>query len=351
MVTTHDVMNARSISTKALLAIAAVIAAGCQHQKPEPGKMVAAGKVPPRVPATVATPIDPVLHQHALDEVSSALHSSQDVERAHAIESVQDAAPPNAGATIVSALSDRSPLVKKAAALAAGELRVRSATGSLNDIVQQTEGATDRGHLAERMAAIFALHRLGDTSHSHLFEKTAFDPDQYIRGDTALILGMLGDRSAIPLLLKMTQRDSDALDRLQAAEALWRLGDERGLDELIGGTISGYPDDRMVAVTALAEPKDTRILGHVEGMLTDDYPEVALVAARAAGVLGSDEGYGVALRGAASVDPRRRALAALAFGTIGRTDAQPVLSRLLRDDRPEVRLAAAEAILQIDSRH
>jgi len=40
-------------------------------------------------------------------------------------------------------------------------------------------------------------------------------------------------------------------------------------------------------------------------------------------------------------------LAALAFGDIGRTDAQPILAQLLHDpDRP-VRLAAATAILEL----
>jgi HEAT repeat protein len=99
---------------------------------------------------------------------------------------------------------------------------------------------------------------------------------------------------------------------------------------------------------ALAEPRDTRVLGNVESQLAnDDYPEVGLVAARAAGMLGSDDGYGVALKGAKSVDPRQRFLAAMAFGDIGRADAQPILAKLLEDTDPDVRLASAEALLLI----
>jgi HEAT repeat protein len=122
------------------------------------------------------------------------------------------------------------------------------------------------------------------------------------------------------------------------------------LDDLVAGTISAYPDDQMIALLAIAGPHDTRSLGHVEAQLIADYPEVALVAARAAGILGSDRGYGVALIGAKSIDPRQRLLAALAFGDIGRTDAQPVLAGLLTDSETDVRLAAAGALLQIGNK-
>ncbi len=73
----------------------------------------------------------------------------------------------------------------------------------------------------------------------------------------------------------------------------------------------------------------------------------ALVAARALGMLDSDEGYGVAMAGATSRDPRQRELAAFAFGAIGRSDAQKYLGTLLHDTNPDVRIAAATAIFQL----
>lgn len=103
----------------------------------------------------------------------------------------------------------------------------------------------------------------------------------------------------------------------------------------------------MVAILALAQPHDRRVLGHVEGALTNPDEMVCLVAARAGGMLGSDEGYGVALRGIKSADPRQRMLAALAFGAIGRSDAQIYLAPLLKDPSQDVRIAAATALLQL----
>jgi HEAT repeat protein len=64
-------------------------------------------------------------------------------------------------------------------------------------------------------------------------------------------------------------------------------------------------------------------------------------------MVGSDEGFGVAVKASKSTDPRQRVLAALALGAIGRSDAQDTLRKLLSDGDPDVRLAAATALLQL----
>jgi HEAT repeat protein len=103
----------------------------------------------------------------------------------------------------------------------------------------------------------------------------------------------------------------------------------------------------MLGLLALAAPRNETVREHVRTGLTSDHTETSLVAARAMGQLNSDEGYGVALKGAQSDEGRHRFLAALAFGAIGRTDAQPVLRNLLKDKDQRVRVAAAAAVLEI----
>ena len=326
-----------------LTVLLVAVMAGCGPKTPTQQKVLGPPPGPPSYPPAKAMPIDTPWQDQARRELDVDLKSSDEVIRAHALEVVKNVKPHDAGSIISVALNDQSPLVRKAAALAAGELREAS-------VQNQLEPMIDSAHTSERMAIIFALHRMGDTRFSHEFEKTAIDPDPHLRGDTAMMLGMLGEKSAAPILLQMMNNDHDPSVRLEAAGALWELGQESGLEDLVGGTISAYPDDQMVALLAIAAPHDTRSLGHVEAQLTADYPEVALVAARAAGMLGSDRGYGVALIGAKSVDQRQRLLAALAFGDIGRSDSQPVLAKLLTDTDPDVRLAAAGALLQIGNK-
>ncbi len=275
-----------------VFAAAALIlgACGCAARSPSQPREFLPKPLPP-VPPLKPMPIDAGLQAQAKAEVLATLKSSDPVLRAHALEVVKTANLPDAGTLIIAAMDDPSPLVRKAAALAAGELRVTAAKDRLL-------GALDQAKTPQRMATIFALHRLGDTEYSHEFESTAADPSPYVRADTAFMLGLLGEKSATPILRHMMDKDPDPSVRLEAAAALWRMDDESGLDDLVGATISIYPDDQKIALFALASPRDTRVLGHIEGQLTNDDLGVALVAARAAGVLASDDGYGVALQGA-----------------------------------------------------
>ena len=334
------------ISTLALLT--ALSLAGCEshgaHLTGEPTP-------PPPYPKAVNIPLDPALQKQARAEIESAFHSPDEIVRAHALETAKDLRLTDADGTIIDALRDHSVLVRKAAAMAAGELKIQAAADRLPELLA-AEGSSDDpiGSEQERMAGIFALHKLGNTQYSHEFEQTAFDSRTPIRGETAFILGLIGDQSATPILLKMMQKDKDPNVKLQAGEALWRMGDERGEDALLAGTVSSYASDEMLSLLALAEPRNPIVLGHVEGLFSSDYLEVRLVAARAAGMLGSDEGYGVAAEGSKSTDPRQRALAAMAFGGIGRADSQSYLSRMLKDSNADVRLATADALMEIAQR-
>jgi HEAT repeat protein len=199
-----------------------------------------------------------------------------------------------------------------------------------------------------QIAVRFALHKLGITDYSHDLEDTARADEPGVRGNTALALGLLGEKSGMKIL-RVLSRDPDPTVRQQAYEAMWRLGDHGAVDDLVALTLSKYVDDQMIGLLALAGPREPSVREHVRSGLTSDYIEVALVAARAMGMLGSDEGYRVAEKGSKGGDARQRFLAALAFGAIGRTDSQKFLRPLLKDKDPRVRVAAAAAVLQLNS--
>jgi HEAT repeat protein len=339
----------RPLISPLVLLLLAALATGCGSPRRELGRLPRPPKPPPAVPPARDVPLDPQLLAAARRELDRAATSDAPQLRANAIEAIRDVLGTNPAAlergtaiqTILAGLVDPAAGVRFAAALAAGELQLAEAG-------EQVRALADDASPSVRVAARFALHRLGDTTLSHDLEQTALDPDPAVRARTALVLGLLGEPSGIKVLRPM-RADPSPVVRVQAHESLWRLGDEEGLRSVIAGTVSGYPDDQMVSLLALAAPRDRRVIEHARAALTGDYLEVNLVAARAVGILGSDDGYGVALRGVNSPDPRQRMLAALAFGAIGRTDAQDKLGKLLKDPEPEVRLAAALALLQLKS--
>ena len=306
---------------------------------PRTGRVMPPSKPPPAYPASRDVPLDPQLRSQAEQELLKDLSDNDPNVRAHVIEALREATGAEHAREIIAALSDRDPLVRYAACLAAGELQLREARTQFLQL-------TDDSDPGVPVVARFALHRIGIYTYSHDFETLARDPQPAVRGTSAMVLGMIGDPSAVGILLPM-RRDPSPPVRQQAAISLWRLGNDQGLKDLIGWTLSPYQDDQKVALLGLVVPRNRNIVQHVRVALTDPVPEVALVASRAMGTLGCDEGYGVARLGAANSDPRQRVLAALAFGAVGRSDSQDVLRKLLADDNSDVRVAAAEAVLQL----
>jgi len=294
--------------------------------------------IPPPPPRTNVA-LNESLRQTAREQINTALASDDPVIRTHAIEAAREALASGARDQIFTALTDKEGIVRFAAAMAVGELRLEGVKPTLIKMLSDPDTNAQVG-------AIFALHRLGDTRFSSGLEQALKNGDPNVRATAAFALGRLGEKSAINIL-RPALKDRAIEVRLQAAEALWRLGDEDGLKVLVGASLSGHPAHAMVALLAMAGPSDTRVKEHVRAGLESDYLEVKLVAARALGLLGSDEAFVLARDTTHSPDIRQRYLAALALGAIARPDAQEVLAPLLKDADPDVRVAAAAAILEL----
>jgi HEAT repeat protein len=334
---------ARWFSPSVCLFAVAAMAGGCGPKKFE-ARDIPAPPLPPLPPYEKPMALDPALRQAARDRIEAGLSDPNELTRTHSLEAVSEVARsdpdgPNYEPAVLKLLHDDAEIVRFSAAMTAGRLKMQSAHQTLL-------GMLDDPSLKVQVAVRFALHMLGDKRHSHDLEHFAADPDPTVRGATAEVLGSMNEPSAVRLLLPM-RRDYDARVRQQAAEALWRLGNDQGRDDLVALTVSRYPDDEMIGLLGLAEPHDKSVSKTIFGDLTSESESVALVAARALGMLGWHVGLGVALKGADSADPHERFLAALALGAIGRPDEQPALATLLKDSSPAVQIAAAEGILQL----
>jgi len=322
----------RPIALPPLLFALSCVVAGCASGRglePEPL---------PAVPERVETEADASLAADARDVVIDAADAEDPQRRTNAAEAAEGRARP----ILAALLRDEDPIVRFAAAMAVGRSRVAGGDVAAA-LAEMLRGQSPNG----RVAAVFALHRLGERQFSQYLVDASRAEDAVVRGHAALALGLTGEPSAAEVLRPMLI-DKDATVRLMAAEALWRLGDEAGRKALLEWSVSAFVDDNVIATLALGAHRDPSVIAVLQGKLTDDYEEVRLAAARALGRIGSDAGYGVALRLAGAEDARQRGMAALALGDIGRLDAQPVLARLLREDpSADVRLHAAAALLQL----
>lgn len=296
---------------------------------------------PDRVEPLAPRQVTPSLRDAARDELVKFLTATDEVLRTNAIEGVRETMGSGGRDAFLHALKDPSPMVRFAACMAVGEVRLAEARPLLYPLLNDKNAHVHIG-------AAYALHRLGDTRHSAALEYAIASGDPKVRGNACVALGRLGEKSAVKLLQNLL-RDGRPEIRVQAAEAMWRLGDERALETLVALALQNKrPDLQAVAYLALAAPRNPIVIEHVRaGLLPDNAMGVRLVTARAMGMIGSDEGYALAVEGARSNDARERALAALALGAIARPDAQDHLAGLLKDKDPATRVAAATAILQL----
>src|ERR1700722_20236695 len=113
--------------TSSLLLLLTIALTGCASHKAPPQTAAQTIKRPPLVPPPIATPIDPALNAQARRELDWALNASDELVRAHAIEEQKNLNPTDAGSIAFAKLGDSSRLVRKAAALAAGELEYHPA--------------------------------------------------------------------------------------------------------------------------------------------------------------------------------------------------------------------------------
>jgi len=295
--------------------------------------------------------------RRALDVLSAAVtYRANPVVRVEAIEALEYSNCPEALPRIRAALSDDHPGVRFAACVALGRL----GDTAVEDRLRKRTQDEDPGVQA---AALFGLHRLGHTERTGLLATSLLASEEVtVRRNAALLLGMLGESSAVRVLAR-AMKDTDAGVRHHALEAMARLGNREAKQELAFMTNSGVGSEEVFAINALSATGDrtyTDTFRYKYG--TAAHLETRLAAAAALGRHGVDEGFDVARRALrvnrpVHKDPkdppagqilRIKQLAAAALGAIGRLDALPALEDMMENAKdPRVQASGARAILEI----
>lgn len=321
----------------------------------------------------------------AIEQVLAASRSENPFLRSNAIEAMQSE-PERAMPLIQLGLNDASPVVRFVALVSIGELGLvelgPAAAHRLNDPSPSI-----------RAAAIYAAKVTGQNPPLNELPLLLTHQNPSVRRNAAMVIGMMGDPSAIPMLKQlsstpMPRADSSqqSVNRLVIAEAILQLGDEETLDTIRAGVYSSSLEVRAEAITMLGTAKDYQMTSAFVPLLKDDTVEVRLAAATTLARLGRDDGLNVLLEGAnftadnvraaaqgylredsrsATADAFRRLLndpnqlgelavairsqSAFGLAELSDTAAAKQLTRLLDDPSPQVRVSAAAAILRSTS--
>jgi HEAT repeat protein len=285
--------------------------------------------------------------------------------RMHALEALVKVDAKLAGGIILQSMQDNPQSVVAAAAIAAGDLKYAPAKA---DLVALAEDANTPPLL--QCAVVYALHRLGDTTHTHRLGALLQHRRADVRSEAARMMGKLREQSAKEPLKSRQSDERDLGAELNIIEALALLGDEGSVYLLEAFTkLSPYLDYQMIAIGALGQLDYARARHVLKKTLNNDEmdPLVRVAAAHSLARLGDRRGYDRARRALAApremLRPHRKPedldvdvvrlqiQAALGLGYMNKPAAVNALHPMLESPEGAVRVAAAEAILRLLSGH
>jgi HEAT repeat protein len=326
-----------------------------------------------------ATPTLPELREGAVRIVQVMTRDQDPFLRANAIEAMQSV-PELALPVAQLGLDDEHPAVRFTALVTIGKMRLR-------ELGPAAVRALDDPDDSVRAAAMFAARRCGqEVDISELADMLA-SPNPSVRGNVVMLLGMMGDPSALPMIEAMAQvpMPSQRVDnlrrtivRVQFAEAQVLLGDPDAISPLRAAVYSEFDEVRVLAVTMLGRLQDASAETALMAMLDrrDQPIELKLAAAEAVSHIGNRAAIkqlldktGFVLQACGSDNPVLRSQAVITAGALDAARQRvyrqllpsdppaiwrlfedkamvDAMARLMQDAHPQVRLSAAAAVLR-----
>lgn len=281
--------------------------------------------------------------------VSDGLKNPDARIRANAIEVVSSTQKSEFLPKILELLKDNIVPVRFAAAIAIGDMGSKGSEKQLQQLLNDPD-------VNVKIAAAYALCKLGEKQHLAVIQKATGVDDQTVKANAAMLLGKLKSTESLPILyrLKDSENSSDAV-AFNATEAIARIGDEKIYTKIWTMLISVYIDDRCMGIYAMGALGGEKGRDTILTMLDDDNLQVRLAAAEQLGTLGDKSGQFVVLEYLAGPKQQEKIsaekcdiLAALAIGRIGTDKLAEYLPKLLKNDSPAARLAAAKSVFILE---
>lgn len=229
------------------------------------------------------------------------------------------------------------------------------------DLVDLVRPLVDDPSASVRAAALYALAMCDAKPNLGLLAELVLGDEPTDRANAALILGKLGNQSAVGLLQAALARPLTNVDArrqrlvdLTVAEALVRLGSREHLEEIRASFFGSADAVELVAIaTQMAGELGDQGLGHALEQMAFDTgprkagPELRMIAVAALGALTPDAAQpeiAMLFLDDPTAQVRAQAATALTWGNAAGQDA--ALGRLLADSNLQVRISAARAMLK-----
>jgi HEAT repeat protein len=306
-------------------------------------------------------PLSSPTYERAMAMLQDQSHSADPKVRANCIEALQVGNDPRGEEVIEEGLHDKDAGVRFVAAMTAGQRKLEKVRPTLNTLVTADPDEN------VRMGCVYALRRLGDTSHWGDLGAAMESKNWEVRANAALVAGMGGDRED-QALLEHYRNDADVRVRFEITAALARLGNPEAQRIVASESLNRYAEDQYHAMAVCAYlPQNVGVSPLLQG-LSDVPPKLPpntdvaqvnylttcrqLMAARALAKLkyNNKRAAEVAILNGNSPDPQLRALALLALGDMLTSPDAPKLDPFLVDEDNGVKLAAAAAVVNIYAR-
>ena len=283
----------------------------------------------------------------AVAQVLASSESEQPFLRANAVETAEYLSPTHPVEPLIRrGLNDSHPSVRFAALVIVEKLKLCD----MEPMVRQLSADASQ---SVRVATLFALHACRKDVDLSSITRALASSNPTSRSNAAMLLGHLGNRSAVPMLKDLAKKPmprarsvDQALVRIQIAEAIVKLGDDSALNAIRAGAYSQFDEVRVLAVTMLGQLRDRRMEKAIAHMLLPPPIELQVAAATSLVQLGHKDGLPIVLQATKSDLVTVRAQAALALAYFPYKSSAQAILRLCRDPEEQVRLSAAAAVLR-----
>jgi len=295
------------------------------------------------------------LQTSAMRLLDEAARSPDAMIRAIAIEALEPT-PEALEPAVRRGLGDPNPGVRFVAAMVGSKAKLPGLAPLVEPLLMD---ANDSVHAA----AILALHRSGRRVDATPLGRMIVAPTADVRGNAAMVLGELGNRSALPMLsealLVPMPRALPAQVRLvdlQIGEAMVKLGDTGQLEPIHAALFSRSDQGECIGLACqiVGSLRDQSAMPMLQRLVdaggADTRPdEIRLLAAVATMQIlrpGPPQLEDLGLAEVPDARPEVRALASKLLGHFASPRSEVALGRLLRDRDPVVQVAAAAAALR-----